>query len=144
MKILRLAVFNVLNGAVSYNSITVPVADEKRRIPQTANLFIILGNQQETDESPDAAFITNSSIDIEIHHKTDYEVSKDVIDDVSNSILTLLIPTPGTHGLPVQNLMQILSVNRASAASRNFAVTDSGSVVSKVITITCRIIQQSP
>jgi hypothetical protein len=143
MKILRHAVFSVLNGSVTYNSVVIPVADEKRRIPQTANLFIILGAQNEADDNTSDAFMTDSTIDIEIHHKTDYEVSKDAVDDLSNIILELLMPTPSSDGLPVQNLMQITCVHRSSTTTRGLSVTEGGSVISKVITISAKIVQQS-
>jgi hypothetical protein len=145
MKILRIAVSSVLTTAnITYDGTAVPHADEKKKITQSANLFIILGTQQETDDNTSDAFITDSSIDIEIQHRTEFEISKDAIDDVSDQVLTALMPTPSTDGFPVQNLFQILLVRRSSALSRNFSITDSQSVVAKIITITCKIVQQNP
>lgn len=143
-KILRMAVYQVLNGNLSYDGNNVPVFDEKRKLSSTDNLFVILGTQRETDDNTDDAFITDSSIDIEIQHRTEFEVSKDAIDDVSNQILQIILPTPQTSGFPVQNLFQIQLVRRSSTISRNFSLTDSQSVVAKIITITCKIVQQSP
>lgn len=142
--ILRMAVFGVLNGQLSYGGSNVPVYDEKRRDGDTSNLFVILGTQQETDDSTDDAFITDSSIDIEIQHRTDFEISKTAIDEVSNQILQIILPSPWEHGFPVQNLFQIQLVRRSSTISRNFSLTDSQSVIAKIITITCKIVQQSP
>jgi hypothetical protein len=144
MRILRMAVYNLLNGNISYNGQNVPVYDEKRRVGDTDNLFIILGTQQESDDDTSDTFITDSSIDIEIQHRTDYEVSKDAIDEVSNQVLDLILPTPQTNGFAVQNLALIQCVRRSRSVSRNFSLTDSQSIVAKIITITCKIIQQSP
>jgi hypothetical protein len=143
-KILRHAVFQTLNGNVTYNGSNIPVYDEKRLLGDQDNLFIILGSQRESDDSPDEYFITNSSIDIEIQHRTEFEVSKDAIDDVSDQVLQIIMPTPYTNGFPVQNLFQINGVTRSSTISRNFSLTDSQSIVAKIITITCKIIQQNP
>lgn len=144
MRILRMAVYNLLNGNISYNGQNVPVYDEKRRVGDTDNLFIILGTQQESDDDTSDTFITDSSIDIEIQHRTDYEVSKDAIDEVSNQVLDLILPTPQTNGFAVQNLALIQCVRRSRSVSRNFSLTDSQSVVAKIVTITCKIIQQYP
>ena len=141
--ILRHAVFAVLNGQLSYNSVNVPVYDEKRKAGATDNLFVILGTQQESDDDTSDAFITDSSIDIEIQHRTAFEVSKDAIDEVGNQILQILMPTPQTDGFQVQNLFLITCVRRSSTISRNFSLTDSNSIVAKIITITCKIVQQS-
>lgn len=145
MKILRMACYDLLNGNLTYAGQTVPVGDEKLRDNARANLFVVFGTQQETPDDTSDAFITDSQIDIEIYHKTGFEVSKDAIDDVSNQILEILIPTPyGGDGFLVQNLFQINCVRRLSSVTRNFSVTDSQSVISKIITITCKIVQQFP
>lgn len=142
-QILRMAVFNLLNGNLSYNSENVPVYDEKRKSGDTDTIFVILGTQQETDDNTSDAFITDSSIDIEIQHRTDFEISKDAIDHISNQILELILPTPQSDGFSVQNLFQILCVRRISTISRNFSLTDSQSIVAKTINISCKIVQQS-
>ncbi len=142
-QILRMAVYNLLNGNLSYNSDNVPVYDEKRKSGDADNIFVILGTQQESDDDTSDAFITDSSIDIEIQHRTDFEISKDVIDNISNQILELLLPTPQSNGFAVQNLFLIQCVRRTSTISRNFSLTDSQSIVAKIITISCKIVQQS-
>jgi hypothetical protein len=142
-KILRQAVYDIINGQLSYNGSNVPVYDEKRKVGQADSLFVILGTQQETDDSTSDAFITDSSIDIEIQHRTEFEVSKDAIDDVSNQILQILMPTPQTDGFLVQNLFQITCVRRTSTISRNFSISDSVSIIAKIITISAKIVQQA-
>ncbi len=143
-KLLRMAVYNLISGQLSYNSTNVPVYDEKRKVGATDNIFVILSTQQETDDNTSDAFITDSSIDIEINHKSDFEVSKDAIDDVANQILTLILPTPSTDGFPVQSLFQITCVRRTSTITRNFSISDSQTIIAKIITISSKIVQQMP
>lgn len=144
MKILRHACRDLLSGNLSWQGVNVPVSDEKRKLRETAPLYVTFGTQQESPDNTSDAFITDSSIDIEIHHRSEFEVSKDGIDDVSNQILEILMPTPETDGFLVQNLFQITCVQRQSAITRNYGLTDSDTVVSKIITITCKIVQQFP
>lgn len=145
MDILNLAVFNALNGNLSWDGDNVPVYDEKRRVNATDNIYVVLSTQQESDAPQTSdAFITLSTIDIEILHKTDYEVSKTVVNNISNQILNIIFPTPQTNGMPVQDHFQILNVRRERAITRQFALTDSQSILAKIITISCHIVQQSP
>lgn len=137
-KILRTAVFQMLNGNIS-----IPVYDEKKRVTSNARIYALLSTQQETDENPSDAFITLSSIDIEIIHRSDFEVTKDSIDDISTEILQILIPAPTSDGLIVQNLFQITNVRRTSTITRQISVSDTDSIVSKIINITCHIIEQN-
>lgn len=145
MMILRHACADLLDGNLSWQGVNVPVSDEKRRLGETVNLYVTFGTQQEIPDDTSDAFITTSSIEIQIIDRTEFEVSKDALDSVSNQILDILIPTPnGGDGFQVQDHFQILNVRRASAITRNFSISDSKSVVGKIITITATIVQQFP
>lgn len=144
MMVLRHAIADLLDGNLSWQGVNVPVSDEKRRLGDDAVMYVTFGTQQETPDNTSDAFITDSTIDIEIIHKTEFEVSKDGLDTVANQILEILLPTPQTDGFMVQNLFQITCVQRQSSITRNFSITDSKSVVAKIITISCKIVQQFP
>lgn len=142
-KILRHTIRDMLAGQISYNGTNVPVYDEKIRDKQYPNLYIILGTQQESDDNTDTSFTTDSAIDIQIEHKTDYEVSKDAIDDVSEQMLEILLPDPDGQGWGVGGFL-IQNIRRTSTITRNFSITDSSSIIAKIITITSKITQQFP
>ena len=144
MMILRHACGDLLDGNLSWQGVNVPVSDEKRRLNDNVNFFVTFGTQQESEDNTSDAFCTDSQIDIDIMQKTGFEISKDGIDTVSNQILEILMPTPQTDGFFTYNNVQILCVRRASAITRNYSITDSESIVSKIITITCKIVQQFP
>lgn len=146
MEPFQLSVFNKLNGALNYNSTNVPVSDELKRLAVSADLFVILSTQQESDsvETSDT-FITTSSIDIEVWMKTEYSTSKRPVHDVSNQILQLLIPAPyGQNGLGVQDHFQFQNVRRTRALTRTVALSDTQTITGKIITISADIVQQSP
>lgn len=144
MMILRHACNDLLNGSLSWQGTNVPVSDEKKKLGDNVNLFVTFGTQQESEDNTSDAFITDSSIDIQIQQNSGFEVSKDGIDTVSNQIMEILMPTPMTDGFFTYNNFQITCVRRERAISRNFSITDSESIVAKIITITCKIVQQFP
>jgi hypothetical protein len=144
MKLLRHACRDLLMG-LTYNGTPVPVGDEKLKYSdRAANLFVTFGTQTESPDNTSDAFITDSSIDIEINHKTGFEASKDAIDDVSNDIMDILMPTPSTDGFAAQSGVLIQCVTRSQAITRNYSLTDTQTYISKIITITCKIVQQFP
>lgn len=137
-KQLRLAVFAALSGNVPGYA----TYDEKRAVAATAAKYILLSTQQETPSNDnDCTWITNSTIDIEVVQKTGSEVSKDDIDEASNTILAILIPTPWVTPLTSGNL-QFQNATVESIISRNLSLTETESVVIKVIRFAVTITQQ--
>lgn len=142
MKIMRMAVYNALvSGGLS-----VPIYDEKRKVADDkTQLYVLMAGQQEDDDDQTSeTFVTNSSINLEIVHETGYEVSKDYIDDVSQEILSILMPIAQQDALPSTDDYQILGLRRRSAVTQNFSLTDDKSVVAKIITFTAKIVQRNP
>ena len=139
-KQIRDAVYACLNGNLG----GVPVYDEKRLVSSTATSYVLLSTQQETPtEENDCTWITKSSIDIEVVQRTGSEVSKNTIDELSNSILTLLVPTRGTSGLTEPSLLQFANPYCESIISRNVSLSETESVLVKVIRFVVTVIQQS-
>ena len=136
----RLAVFNCLNGNLS----GVPVYDEKQKVTGTDTLFVLLSTQQQVpDEDISEAWISRASIDLEVQQKTGSEVSKDAIDDVSNSILELLLPVPWVAGVVTPSGLQFCNAKCDSLISRNLSISETDSVIAKIIRFSVQVIQQS-
>ena len=144
-KPLRLLIFSLLDGQIAYQDNPVPVFDEKRRLDNfDGDLCIVLSTQQETDISTSETWITSGSIDIEIVHKTDYEVTKDAIDEVSDQIYPLIFPTPmGDAPGVIFDGFQFMDFTRTTM-TRNYSVTSAQTIIAKIITVTAQIVQQSP
>lgn len=139
-KQLRLAVFSCLSGNLG----GVSVYDEKRKVTATDNTFVILSTQQETPSNEnDCSWISRSSIDIEIYQKTGSEVSKDTIDDLSNTVLTLLMPTISTSGLTAPANLQFCNPFCESNLTRNLSLSETESVLLGVVRFVITIIQQT-
>lgn len=134
----RLAIFALLTG----NTGGINMYDEKRRVGDTVNEYILFSTQQQTPvEDNDCAWISKASIDIEIVQRTGSEVSKDDIDDISDRILQTLIPTPWNTPLTAVNLQFQLAYCE-SILSRNVSITETESVLTKVIRFVCTVTQQ--
>lgn len=135
----RLAVAAAIAG------ISVPVYDEKRWVQSTEQQFVILSTQQQTP-SPgnenDCTWISQCGIDIEIYDKTGSEVSKDTMDDIANEILTILLPAPFQTPLTSGNL-QFTNAYCESIISRNLSISETESVLVKVVRFVCQIIEQN-
>jgi hypothetical protein len=144
-KILRLALFNALDGNVTYNSNPVVMYEEKLPSGQNPDMFILLSNQQETSsDENDGCFITKSSIDIEILHKTGSDVSKDDIDDVYEQIMEILIPEPftlgGTVTVPAQ--FQFHNPYRESCITNTVVLSETETVITERLKIVFTITQK--
>lgn len=138
-KIIRQAIFDAIDGQVVVNSVTIPVYDEKN---DGENIYILLSNQQEADDNTSDTFITRSTIDIEVVQQTGYSVSKDDIDDITEQILEIVIPTPNTHGLTEPTGIQILNVRRESSRSLAMEISISETIIRNITTISATIIQK--
>jgi len=134
----RLAIYAVLNGVIS-----VPVYDEKKKVASTETTFVILSTQQQTPvEENDCTWISRCSIDIEVIQKTGFEVTKDDIDDISNQICGILLPSQGITPIESPNL-QFTLPEIESIISRNVSITEPETVIVKILRFVCTIIQQT-
>jgi hypothetical protein len=144
MKILRKAIHQVLLGNVTYKGSVVKIYDEKVFTGESPNLYILYGTQRDQDiTGQDCTWETKSSIDILIISRTASETSKDALDDISNSILELLLNLPGSDNLAAQSGYQIAYMKRESAVCGMMDITPTETKLTKVITLTATIIQQN-
>lgn len=141
MKPFRKAIYDCINGNITYSGSIVKIYDEKVFQGEQPNVYILLSTQREQDATDqECGWQTKSSIDILIISKTGSEVSKDAVDDISNSMLQLLLNLPGDDNLSVQTGFQILEVKRESAASGQVQISPTQSELQKITTITAMII----
>ena len=140
---MQLAVYSLLDGALTYEGNPVPTFDEKRNIAGDPNIYVLLSTQTETasnDSATDCVIATESTIDIEIIHKTGYEITKKAIHSIADQILGAIITGPGS-GLIEAEGFQVLNQRRTRSVTRNFSLTESQSVISRIITISATFIE---
>lgn len=135
----RIATFTALNGNLG----GINLYDEKKKVGQTDTLFVVFSTQQQTPtDDNDCTWISRNTLDIEIIQKSGSEVSKDVVDDLSNLILSILLPTPGVTNITSGNL-QFGYARAESIISRNLSISDTESIIQKIIRFSVTIVQQS-
>lgn len=141
-KILRTAIFNALTGAITQNSVTVPVYDETVGAASTSDLYIILSTQSESSQDTSEAFITQSSIDIEIIDRRGFSASKDDLDDVYQSMMEILIPTTTTIGITVPGTHQFLNAVRDSSNTQAVSISETQTILRRTTRLVFTIIQK--
>lgn len=141
----RVAIYNLLNGNLgTFQGSTIKLFDEKKKVGETGSLYVVLSTQSETPtDLNDCAFIVNSVIDIEIIRKSGFEVTKNDIDEVANTIYGLILPDVQTSGLTTPSGFQFDIPVRTRSLTRNLSITDAESVLTKIITFSTRITIQS-
>jgi hypothetical protein len=113
--VFRKAVYNALNGNVSYNGTNVPVYDEFAS-DTAGDLFIVLGNQYADDKRNFAKFVTGCVIIIDICHIQNRAMTKDVVDAVSNTIKGILMPSLVLTGLTLDAGFSVNNLYRETSS----------------------------
>lgn len=142
-KILRLAVFNALDGNVTYDGDTIPVVDEKLRNNAGASRYIVLSTQQEVlTERNSSCWIKQSSIDIEVYETSETEVSKDSVNDIGEDITEIILPSINTVGLTVPSGFQFQEAYLESSTTQTVFIDNNNSVVVERLRFAFIITQQ--
>lgn len=114
-RVFRKAIYNALNGNVTYGGTTIPVYDEFAD-DNAPNLFIVLGNQYADDRRNFAKFVTGSVIVIDIVHHQNRAMTKDVVDAVANSIKAIIMPDISNTGLTLDAGFSINNLYRETSS----------------------------
>lgn len=141
MQPMRHAFDAVLKGNVNYNGSVINFYDEKVFTGSADTIYVLYSTQREQDVSDTGcAWNTISKIDLLIVDKTGSEVSKDHIDDISNTIYGLLATLPGSDNLPVQSGFQILYLRKETVVEGLFQISPTQSELRKLITFSANVI----
>lgn len=141
---LRLAIHAIINNNVTYNGQFIKFYDEKKKVGQTDKVYGLYSTQQTTRDRTSESWITDEKITIELEHKSDFEVTKDFLDDVSDQVYQLLMPNPINDALADPSLMLIQHFELEEALTRSVEISPTETIVSKLLTFSCKIIQQQP
>jgi hypothetical protein len=140
----RTAVWAALDGNLTAvfdgSNSPVSVYDEQVTTDRDS-LYVLLSSENSTDESNRTRFVRNVSLLLEITHKPDYSIDSRVLDDISDQILEVLLPTTQTDGLIAQSGWQFVALKVESGNKLNMAISSTSSIHRKLITLTCRVVQ---
>jgi hypothetical protein len=134
----REAYFELLNGNLSYAGQPVPVSDGQT---MGHKLYVVIGEQDGTDNSTFQSFDSNETIVIDIISKTNSTGSRSPIDAVASQILNLVLPAPAHNGLPGQAGVQINCVKKDGDRYLDLTLNSSNTLRRRIITFTQKVRQ---
>jgi hypothetical protein len=114
-RVFRKAIYNALNGAVTYNGNPVAVYDEFAA-DNAGDLFIVLSNQYADDRRNFAKFVTGCVLIIDICHLQNRAMTKDVVDAISNTIKGILMPSLVSTGLTLDAGFSLTNLYRETSS----------------------------
>lgn len=139
---LRTAYFQLLDGALVYNSVPVPVStDIKKLVDSSATTYVVISSQYGSDVGTFSSFNDQEYVVIDVVCKGKTRVNKDIVDQVAGQILALVIPSPGKNGLPPQAGIQIDCVQKTIDKELDIVVNPGTTVNRRVITFSQTVTQ---
>lgn len=139
---IRKAYKNALTGNVTNKGSAVPVVDEKLHENMRDDIYIMFSTQSEEDKPNKSYFASVVNLAVLIVNRKESAVQKSVVEDVSNQILQIIIPTITTHGLTIDSPFKISFVKRDSTNTGGAKLDDGDFIIVKQINFRNRITQQ--
>lgn len=135
---IRTAYLNKLNGYITYNGQDVPVygTDSFKTPPKN---YVIIGDIIEGSQNTNQSFTSTADVTIDIYSEQYLTRNNAVIDDISNQILTLLIPSTGIIDIGDTDF-QIFAMSRS--ASRYLTMTDGQNYINRKVLIINNLVNQ--
>lgn len=139
-KPVRQAFYNLLNGAITYDSFSVGVSDEKLKAGNTNDSnYVILSSQTASPDYTKTSRDEICTIVIDIITKQGNSVSKDIADSIAGQILTLVSSTPNTHNLVAPSPFQFLDLKKESDSYLPLQLSDTTSIMRRLMTFSLRV-----
>lgn len=142
--ILRKAYFNAIgNGAITYAGSDIPVVDEKLDVNITEHdIYVLFTDQSEDNTNANKSnWATEVNMRLQIINQRKATNTKEVVEDVSNQILSILFPTRNTNGLTIDSPLKLTYAHKVSGEYNPLIKNDSGFLISKILIIKNRITQ---
>lgn len=134
--IYRSAIYTALNGAITYGGNVIKIFSGYAET--TDNLYIVIGDSSVTNNNNKHKFGNTATITIEVVHHLTRGVTYKEVDDVYNSMMTILIPSPQTAGFNMGVNFQALNV---TAESNHFLEQTLEKVLRKIVRVQSLIIE---
>jgi len=114
-KAFRKAVFEALNNNIVVGGNNIPVYDEFAA-DDAPDLFVVIGNMYADDRRNFAKWVTGLVIILQVVQVQKRAITKDVIDEVANTIKGILLPSIDTIGLSIDNPFSVNNLYRESSS----------------------------
>jgi len=140
----RKAVWMALNGNLvsAFDGSNTPVAVYDGQVTTTNDsLYVLMGSERTTNETNRTRFVTRCTMVLEVIHRSEYAVDSRVLDDISQQMMQILLPTPQTSGLVPQDDFQFVALQLESGNKLNLTLSPVSSINRKILTLSCRVVQ---
>lgn len=139
---LRASYFDALDGNLTWDGAAVPVVDEKLDTQITdQDVYIIMTSQNEIDANNKSYWARECDIELVIVNRRKATNTKEVVEDVSNQVLTLLFPDKNTTVLSIASPLALTYARLTSAEYNPLVQTEDGFQISKKLIFKNRITQ---
>jgi len=139
-KIFRDAVMQALNGNLTYDGSDVKVFNEQAE-PGNNNTYVIVSSQSSAQEPNFSGFGHQGMLLMDIITKQAHLVTKDIVDNVSEQITTILFPSVQANGLAPQSGFQINCLAVESMNYMPMRISNTKTIIKKLIRLTAKISQ---
>lgn len=134
---IRKAYYTALTG-----TLTCPVVDGKLETLPEDGIFVVFGDQTESDKSNKHSFAHDVTLDVAVVDKRKATGSKKDVEDVSDQILQAIKPTPGSHGVTIDSPFVITNIKYVSGLTASVAIDSANQFIQvKRLQFTNRITQ---
>lgn len=130
----RKAFYDLLMGALTYNTNLVPVVDNMKNLGDASPMYVLLSNQTGNDASTFQTFDSSETIVLDIVYKAGSRANRDAVDNVAAQILPLVLPAPGTNGLNPSPTIQLNCVQLHADGYLNLQMNSSNTVIRRLLT----------
>jgi hypothetical protein len=141
-KAIRTAYKNALDGNLTFNSLPVPVVDEKLHADDRNDVYVMFSTQNANDKPNKTYHATEVNLAVLVVNRRESTVQKSVIDNISDQILQIVLPTLNTHGLTIGSPFKITFVKRDNSNTEGAKLEDGTFIIAKQINFRNRITQQ--
>ena len=142
---LRAAYYATLNGNITWESAPVPFVDEKLDVNiSEQDVYVIMTSQDEEGESVSnkTKHVNETVLRMQVVNQRRATNTKEVVENVTNQILTLLFPTRTEWNVSLSSPLNLTFAKFSGAQYNPLEKNDQGFMISKVLTFKNRITQQ--
>lgn len=105
---IRKSFYQALATHITYESVAIPVFDEKIEGPVEKDIWVVIADQSDEDSSTKHNWASTTTIDINIFGKRKGTGGKKIIEGISDQILQIVNPTINTIGLTIDSPFKIV------------------------------------
>lgn len=139
---IRKAYYEALTGNLVYESSVIPVVDEKLDVNITEHdIYVLMQAQNEVDRNNKSFWARECDLSMRIVNQRKATNEKEVVEDVSNQILTILFPTRTTTSLAIDAPLKLVWARLINSEYSPLIQNETGLIISKTITFKNRITQ---